>query len=81
MAMPWYNWQQITIRQIKSELRFLRFVEYAPAKTGYWFRYSIYWFHTKYQPKFFVRVIPYDWAILIRICASNCDRTHIDRNI
>ena len=55
--LHWYNWHERTIRQIKHELTYIPYVEYAPAKTGHWFRYRVSLFHAKYTAEFFVRVI------------------------
>ena len=60
LSMNWYNWSSESIRQIKREISLLNDIEYAPAKTGYWFRYKVPFNNTKIQVEFFVRVMNFD---------------------
>ena len=60
LSMNWYNWSKESISQIKREISLLTNLEYAPAKTGYWFRYKVPFNNTKIQVEFFVRVVDFE---------------------
>lgn len=54
----WYNWQQGTIRQIRTEVLNLRWLHVAVAKLGFWFKYSVHYNGRKFMVEFFVRTVP-----------------------
>ena len=54
----WFNWQPITVRQIRSEITNLRWIRIAPAKSGFWFKYTVFHNQEKLQVEFFVRTKP-----------------------
>ena len=58
LGMTWFNWPPRTVTQIKLEVNNLETIQYAPAKTGYWFRYFVPIGHQKLLVEFYVRVIP-----------------------
>ena len=60
LSMKWYNWSAECIDQIKREINLLTNLDYAPAKTGFWFRYKVPFNNTKIQVEFFVRVVEFE---------------------
>ena len=60
LSMTWFNWPLVTVNQIKIELNNLETIQYAPAKTGYWFRYFVPIGHQKLLVEFYIRVVPQD---------------------
>ena len=54
----WFNWQQITIRQIREEILNLRWVYVAYAKQGFWLKYPVRHAGRKFNVEFFIRTVP-----------------------
>ena len=55
-AMPWLNWAT-TKHIIKREVLTNQFVQVAPAKTGFWLRYTVNSFSQKLRVEIFVRTV------------------------
>ena len=60
LMLPWYNWSNESIVQIKIEINSIRSIEYAPAKTGFWLRYKYRIYNIKIPVEIFVRTVAED---------------------
>ena len=58
--MPWYNWSERSIFQIRLEINSLTRIEYAPAKLGFWLRYKFLIYNVKIPVEIFVRTVDED---------------------
>lgn len=57
LNMPWFNWSTQSIQQIKLEINSLEYLQYSPAKNGFWFKYKYKIYNTKIPVEIFVRTI------------------------
>ena len=60
LNFKWFNWSQTSITQIKTEINSVQYLEYAPAKMGFWLRYKYRFRNTKIPVEIFVRTVKYE---------------------